>query len=249
MIRIKRWDLPRVLRGSPTIGTHYNKPSVVKTLWAMQNEKCCYCEQKIPVWGHAKAVEHYRPQSVFKCKINHWPNLLLACSQCNGKKSNKFPVELTNDSGQPKVVYLKRNRQGKPLIIDPSDKNIDPEEHIDFVVDNGVAEFGMAKAKKRAGTGTESQLGRITIRAVGLSDLHYVRERKGFARLLDQIYCQILEAEDQREGDVLDVAKRDFAMRLSAKGKFAGFARAYARTKESKLKDLGIRIPKGAETS
>lgn len=249
MIRIKRRRRPRVLSGSPITGIHYNKPSVVKGLWEMQNEKCCYCEQKIPASGHAKAVEHHRPQSVFKRKINHWPNLLLACSQCNGKKSNKFPVELTNDSGQPKVVYLKRNRQGKPLIIDPSDKSIDPEEHIDFVVDNGVDEFGMAKAKKRAGAGTESQLGRITIRAIGLSDPYYVRERKVFARMLDQIYWQLLEAEVQREGDMLGVAKRDFAMRLSAKGRFAGFARAYARTKESKLKVLGIRIPKGAETS
>ena len=48
---------------------------------------------------------------------------------------------------------------------------------------------------------------------------------------------------------MLEVFKNGFAMLLSARGRFAGFARAYARTKEEKLKALGLRIPKGTEVA
>jgi uncharacterized protein (TIGR02646 family) len=241
MIQITRCKPPQVLKGSPRKGSYYNTPSVVKSLWEMQYEKCCYCEQKIPEDGHAKAVEHFQPKSVFKNRQNDWQNLLLACSQCNGKKSDRFPVELTDDSGQPKVVYLKRGARGKALIIDPSDSRLDPEEHIDFVVDDGDPELGRAVARNN------SRSGSTTIDVVGLRNPHYVRERKSFFKLLNHCYMLLLEAENQRESEMLEFCKKGFAMLVSAKGKFAGFARAYARTKERKLRDLGLKIPKGAE--
>lgn len=64
----------------------------------MQHGKCCYCEQKIPKEGHQKAVEHFKPKSIFKYFINDWDNLLLACPQCNGKKSDKFFYEAAVNS-------------------------------------------------------------------------------------------------------------------------------------------------------
>ncbi len=96
MIKIRRTPCPAILLGKTPEGTHYNKTEVVSALWAMQHGKCCYCERRLPETGHLKAVEHFRPKSVFPELRNEWRNLLLACSQCNGQKADKFP-EIPSD--------------------------------------------------------------------------------------------------------------------------------------------------------
>lgn len=243
MIQIRRGPIPSVLKGSQSSGDTYRVQAVVTALWAMQHGKCCYCEQGIPGEGHMKAVDHFRPKSVYKSRKNDWPNLLLACAQCNGKKSDKFPVALTDDSGQPKVLYLKKSgAQGTALLIDPSEPNIDPEDHIGFGVDdNDLDELGHARAKGG------SQMGGATIEAVGLSSVYYVRRRRAFYSELTTSYGLLLVAENQGEDTMLNILKCKFAMLLSAKGRFAGFARAYARTKERALNALGVTIPTGAQ--
>ena len=92
MIRIKRQPCPSALEGVSSNANHYNKKEIVKALWDMQHMKCCYCECRIPQDGHLKAVEHFRPKSVYQELKNEWSNLLLACAQCNGKKRDKLPV-------------------------------------------------------------------------------------------------------------------------------------------------------------
>ena len=140
MIRIKRSSCPAVLRGAAADSAaadsdRYRHPDVVRELWEMQREKCCYCERKIPDTGHAKAVEHFAPKSVFKARRNHWSNLLLACSQCNGKKGSKFPVMLTENAHEEKILYVKKAGKNPPALIDPSGK-INPEAHLDYRVDS-----------------------------------------------------------------------------------------------------------------
>ena len=104
MIKIKRGECPDVLADTPQEGTRYNSKPVVEVLHQMQKEKCCYCEQLIPKKGHIKAVEHFHPKSVYKHMRNDWKNLLLVCAQCNGKKSDKFPVRLSKIDGEVSVV-------------------------------------------------------------------------------------------------------------------------------------------------
>ena len=242
MIKIRRSDCPDVLKNSPSDGTRYNKAQVVKALWKMQHEKCCYCEQKIPQEGHLKTVEHFRPQSVFRGLKNDWKNLLLACAQCNGKKSDKFPIELTDDSGNPKVVYLKTDSNGNPLIIDPSVPDIDPEEHIDFIVDDKHEDYGIAFAKN------DSDLGQTTIQVIGLYRSYYTRKRKYFyRRILLQYYMILLNAKEENDGLTLQIYKDHFKLLLSAREEFSAFARAFARHKRLQER-FGVRIPVGAET-
>ena len=117
MIQIERGECPPVLGPAGRIHKYlYRTKKVVRALWDMQKQKCCYCEQLIPPDGHGKAVEHFHPQSIFKSRRNDWPNLLLACPQCNGKKSNKFPVMLTSNVDEVKVVYLKQEGEGQPAM-------------------------------------------------------------------------------------------------------------------------------------
>src|SRR5258708_29176396 len=132
MIRIKRAECPPILLAARKHSDRFRNNKVVRALWVMQRNKCCYCEQLIPVEGHSKAVEHFRPQSIFKYSRNAWRNLLLACSQCNGKKSDKFPIMLTNDENELKVIYLKRQGTGEPALMDPSHRTTNPEKHLDY---------------------------------------------------------------------------------------------------------------------
>ena len=129
MIGIQRAPKPAVLDVAVSRKTLCNKKEVVETLWEMQHKKCCYCEQHLPEEGHLKAVEHFRPKSVFKDLINRWENLLLSCPQCNGKKRERFPV-FSNKSGKSEIVYVSEPTDETPAVIEPA--AIDPEEHIDF---------------------------------------------------------------------------------------------------------------------
>ncbi len=221
MIKIKRAGCPKVLKGSPPTGKRYKNPRVKDTLRKMQHGKCCYCEQMLP----EETVEHYYPQSRCKNRRNDWKNLLLACGKCNKEKDNNFP----------------RDACGSPLIIDPSDPTIDPEEHIGFVVDEREVELGLPIAKN------ESDLGQTTIDEVGLYIKFYIDRRREFC--IDDLlpaYLMLLKAEFQGEPRMLHNAKEWFAMFLSAKGKLAAFARAFARYKRVDTR-FGINIPVGAE--
>ena len=74
----------------------------------MFHSKCAYCEHKI-----ATQIEHYRPKSEFPELAFTWSNLLLACPDCNGIKSDQFPE--TEDGG---------------LIVNPCED--EPDDHLRF---------------------------------------------------------------------------------------------------------------------
>ncbi|MCH8910481.1 MAG: HNH endonuclease, partial [Chloroflexi bacterium] len=158
MIQIKRAQCPSTLKVKGGHTDRFRNKQVVRTLWDMQNKKCCYCEQLIPAEGHAKAVEHFRPKSIFKSQRNDWRNLLLACAQCNGKKSDKFPVLLSNNVDQPKIIYLKRKQTAEPAMINPSNDKINPGDHLDYYLDmSGGTLVGQILERNK------SLLGRTTI--------------------------------------------------------------------------------------
>ena len=223
MIKIKRRARPPVLEGATPTGEHYKNPEVVRTLFDMQYEKCCYCEQKVPEQGHGRAVEHYRPKSKgqYPHLKNVWENLLLACSMCNGKKSNRFP---TDD-------------QGNPLVIDPSDPDLDPEDHIDFIVDDTHALFGQILPK------ANSMIGSKTIETIGLYQEYYRQMRMIHCKELFLNYLDIVSASDNasRRANIIK-----FESLMSANSKFAAFARKFAREKQLDIKHR-VRIPEGFE--
>lgn len=242
MIKIVRAACPRVIDGSPITGTKYNAKPVVKTLWKMQHGKCAYCEAPIPEEGHLKAVEHFRPKALFKNKKNDWNNLLLACAQCNGKKSNRFPIELTDAAGEPKVVYLKKARKAKAAIIDPCG-DADPEEHIGFTVDDSDIELlGIPFAI------SSSIIGKETIDVVGLDQPHFVQIRQErFLHYLQIAYKNLCDAFVSQDKERIKLEKTSFRNLLSSKKPLAAFARSFARSKRPTLDKIGLTIPVGAE--
>lgn len=183
MIRIERATCPAVLKNADAAGAKYSHPTVVSKLWRMQGGKCCYCEQRIPDKGHAKNVEHFAPQKIFESLRNHWPNLLLACVQCNGKKSNKFPVMLTDNPDHVELVYVDKSNKEEfgnkaPALIDPSG-DTDPEAHFGYRTDltDGVL---VGQIYPRKG----SLQGKTTISIIGLDQPFFTRSADSISRRL-----------------------------------------------------------------
>ena len=157
-------------------------------------------------------------------------------------KLNRFPVELTEESGETKVVYIKTESDAKPLIIDPSNPGIDPEEHIDFIVDDADDVYGLITARDN------SKLGQLTIEVVRLDNEFYTDKRRHYYfNTLMLGYRNLLEARQQDNKVMIESCKKSFEMWMSAKGEFAAFVRAYARYKQLDRR-FGINIPVGAET-
>jgi uncharacterized protein (TIGR02646 family) len=237
MIRIVRSACPPCLENAPTTGTAYRKRQVVEALWRMQYKKCCYSEMPIPQEGHGKAVEHFQPQGTFSWRRNEWRNLLLVSPQCNGKKSNQFPVMLTDNEDEVKVLYLTTRSTDRPAIIDPSDPASDPEEHLTYVLDDGDPLYGQVIPRER------SVLGHVTIGVTGIDDEFFLRVRKArVLEVLDVTYRNILIAENDENTASRDAQLATFGLFVEATAPFAGLARQYARRKKLDQR-FGLVIP------
>lgn len=240
MIKIDRTDCPKVLIGSPLTGKHYKKKTVVSALWEMQNHKCCYCEHEIPETGHLKTVDHFRPQSIFTSLINNWDNLLLSCSQCNGKKSNKFPV-LADNKNERKVIYIEEETIQTSVLINPSDQTIDPEYHITYIIDDREEEFGLIISKGN------SLSGKITIEVIGLSGLFYTKKNQKYLReVLLENYKNLLIAKDSDNNEQIEIIKERFILYMSSKHELAALSRAFVNYKRLDQR-FSIRVLTGTE--
>ena len=222
MIKIQRPECPAVLRGTATDSDQYK--DVVRELWEMQHKKCCYCERNIPDTGHEKHVEHFAPKSIFKELRNHWPNLLLACPQCNGKKGNKFPVMLTENANEEEILYVKEAKEaaGNPsALIDPS--KINPEAHLDYHVELSDVLFGQICPRGPSG------LGKTTISVTGIDEVFFFKLRRAHVRRLSQAFIDLDAAIDSGVDHLIAAAKDRIGILLSDGSEFAGLAREFAR--------------------
>ncbi|MDJ0841366.1 MAG: AAA family ATPase [Acidobacteriota bacterium] len=222
MIKIERLPCPPSLKDKSEEGNYYNTREVVETLWKMQHGKCCYCEMDLPEKGHLKAVEHFKPKAVFKGLRNDWKNLLLACAQCNGKKSNKFPVILSDENNVESVLYIVDERDETPAIIDPS--KIDPEPHLAYELDLDRIHKSFVNIRGK------SVLGRETIATVGLTDAFYLKaRRRWYWRVLMPSLARLSEAELDGSEREKQTQRKDFAALLADKEIHGGLSRAFAR--------------------
>ncbi len=225
MISIKRGDCPEFLTHS-TSETRYRDKNVVGVLWEMQHGKCCYCEMRLPPEGAMKNVEHFRPKSIFPSLKNEWNYLLLACVQCNVQKSDKFPV-IINTNGNPEIVDFQE--QHEPAIIDPCE--INPEEHIDFVLDKDDDPIIREK--------NGSLKGRATIDTIGLASYFNAQRHRDRYDELENRYMQLLAAKNRAS---FQKQKDYFVAALAPDATFAALNRAYARYRKLDRR-FGLTIP------
>lgn len=226
MIKIDRHhvSIPQELADpAATSQERWRLTRVREALSQMQHGKCCYCEKKIDTSGSGQAVEHYRPKGVgeFVHLADTWTNLLHACSDCNGAKGSKFPLL----------------EDGSPALIDPSDPTTDPEDHIDFPVDDeDDLAFASAIPKDKSARGAR------TVKALKLDVAGRRRARAAHFKDLLSAYLDILAADPATR----DAKVRAFRARLGADHPYTAFARAFARKKNAE-KRFDIAIPMGAQ--
>lgn len=208
----------------------------------MQNQKCCYCESEIPESGHSKAVEHFRPQAIFPSKRNEWKNLLLACAQCNGHKSDKFPVAVLGSNNTVKVLQARQEESGRPAILDPCDSSADPEDHLDFVFGLNDPLLGLVVGIDR--NGRRSALGQRTITVVGLDSAYFRGKYATFITSMYREFTRILDAANTKNSNGVRESRRQFEQWMAAGNEFAGVARAFVRSNDQ-LTKLGVKVPDG----
>lgn len=95
---------------------------VKQPLYDMFYGKCAFCERKVEIsTGH---IEHFKPKSQYVDLTFDWNNLLYSCEVCNNKqhKGDKFPLDC----------------DATPLLIDPTDKNCDIYEYLEFYWDKNT---------------------------------------------------------------------------------------------------------------
>ena len=228
MIKIRRADCPSVLVNASSDGVLYKHQDVVDRMHAMQFERCCYCEKYIEKEGHEQAVEHIRPKAPSKYPHlqNEWTNLLHSCARCNGAKGCQFPLD----------------EDERPLLIDPSDADMDPEDVFDVNADDeDDLDFGrMVIRNERFRKRGETTCGILKLNVVAR-----MRERRSDYFKLFDAYLDIREARDDSVRRQKVIA---FEGMLAANNRFAAFARAFARAKRLPER-FGIRIPIGAHVA
>lgn len=237
MIRIERTSCPACLTGSSSARNRYRKKKVVTALWEMQHGKCCYSEVSIPPTGHGKAVEHFDAKSVFIWKRNEWENLLLVCPQCNGKKSDYFPVMLTDNENETKVVYLSVPSSKTRAIIDPSSETEDPENNLTYILDNANELYGQVIPRNG------DVRGRTTIDVTGIDDGVFYRQRFDLLNeTLDVQFRNLLRAAKSGDAERIELELKPFRDYVQSDRPFAGLAREYARVKKMDQR-FGLEIP------
>jgi hypothetical protein len=132
----------------------FYRTTTIRSLMGIYKNKCAICERKR---GTELQVDHYRPkkprnhqshaeynQPGYYWLAYEWVNLLPLCSKCNGKKSNKFPLqgwsEINRISDHDNVndidgfdaysMYFLQEYE-RPLMLNPEYEE-NPERHFSF---------------------------------------------------------------------------------------------------------------------
>lgn len=146
-----------VLKGKHAFKTEvYGHEEVRRALDGIYNGKCAFCETDTSA-GATMQVEHYRPKAKVTGAAAHpgyywlgyeWSNLLLACSRCNNRKRNRFPVAAVRVKTAPLTNSTTLDRQRchvlsadleseQPQLVNP-ETDPDPMQHFRFQADGRV---------------------------------------------------------------------------------------------------------------
>lgn len=135
--------------------TIYGHSEVRIALNGIYHSKCAFCETDTSA-GAPMQVEHYRPKAKVTGVKAHpgyywlgyeWSNLLLACSSCNNRKRNRFPIVgiraeiapltgTTLDAARCRVDSAELLEE-EPYLINP-EVDVDPMRHFRFQADGQI---------------------------------------------------------------------------------------------------------------
>ena len=193
-------------------------PKVKEFLYNSQHGKCCYCERE----GSKTVmdVEHFRPKAKIKENQKHqgywwlayeWCNLLLACKDCNNKKSTQFPLQNEqNRAFTPQDDLTKE----KPFLINPLTE--DPEDFIQYDITDPIMIKAIGKDKR--GNRTVNEL-------TGINDIDVLKKRAYQYKKWKELYKILLLLPEELKDEKIAYIKKEKKERMSPERSFAGFFR------------------------
>lgn len=198
----------------------YGHEEVRIALGLIYFSKCAFCETDTSA-GATLQVEHYRPKAKVTGANMHpgyywlgyqWSNLLLACSSCNNKKRNRFPVNADRTTVPPlnDAGYLDIHRcridsieltAEVPQLVNP-EVDPDPMQHFRFQA-TGEIEY-------------KTEVGKATIETCNLNRGRLIVWRKKvydivlnkFIRNFDRFHRGVL-SEDHLKSRLLAIIEDD----------------------------------------
>lgn len=117
MIRVRKGFEPKELAVSG-----YSADAVKTQLIADQDGKCYLCEREV---GTDYEVEHLKSQHKHIELTNVWTNLFLACSYCNGRKSDDFD-EILNPAkvNVEQLVVQRYDSKNETFVFEPASSDV-----------------------------------------------------------------------------------------------------------------------------
>lgn len=115
-------------KNSSATDKRYKMQDIKDALFNIYHDKCAFCEQRVERWQ----VEHFRPKSIYYWLAFSWDNLLYACPDCNGSKSNHFDLDgqrvadVPPDLTQINLVSRHYDAAEQPRFINPELENPEP---------------------------------------------------------------------------------------------------------------------------
>lgn len=222
MIKILRASVPTCLdKPNHEFAEHdCTRQAVKDALLAMQYGKCCYCERYLyDIGSTEREVEHYIPKHA--CKdgeghiqwhiANRWDNLMYACGTCNADKGIQHPY----------------SSAGHLQIIDPTNEEINPEDHIDFIIDDPIIIYSAKEG---------SSLGRSTIRKLKFNKRSDLLSKHRKIKLhIDKLLGDLVDAIMNNNTVKIESVKDDLAKATSAYVPHVAFVRKYISNQTEKI--------------
>jgi hypothetical protein len=197
----------------------YGARSVKKSLAAIQNFKCCYCETRF-LHSSFGDIDHFRPKAAVRQSRTdpesipgyYWlaydvANLLFTCEVCNRSyKRTLFPLADPNRRVRDHTSDLASET---PLIINP--RSVDPTAHIGF---RGEYPYPL----------NGSAFGEATISCLGLDRETLNDARREHLELVRALW--IISQLDAAEVPEADVAKEKIVRLCDPEAQFCAATRA-----------------------
>jgi len=176
----------------------YGHKVVREALDKIYKSKCAFCETDTSA-GATLQVEHYRPKAKVTGAQTHpgyywlgyqWSNLLLACSSCNNRKRNHFPVNSARIDKPPlkasKALNTKKSQSNGAALLSEVPQLVNPEidptpmQHFRFQADGTIEH--------------KTSMGETTIKTCNLNRGRLVIWRK---KVYDNIFNKFLKNFDR----------------------------------------------------
>lgn len=144
MIRVQK-----ISQEPAALKTDYNHPDVCKQILEDQNDKCYICEQRL-VTNYQ--IEHLKSRHNYPLLAKSWSNLFVACSYCNGRKSDKYDTILNPaEHNIEEIINHSNDFSNKTVLFTSTDTSIEVNETIDLLsrLFNGKSKVGRDFKEKR----------------------------------------------------------------------------------------------------